>query len=166
MPPINKNIKQGKYRIVNQDKYLGSISAKSKELALYRSSWELIAFVYLDLNPDVVRWGSEIIRVPYKLDIDIHKGVNKVRNYYVDLYYETTNGNKYLIEIKPNAEKYMPKTPKKKTIWYYKSVAEYVKNRNKWNYATAFAKERGLIFEIWSEDQINTLKSFVIYNRN
>ena len=69
----NKNFKQGLFYPKHMDKFV------SKErYAIYRSGLELKYFQMLDANPNVLKWGSEEIVVPYEFDGKWHK-------YYIDL---------------------------------------------------------------------------------
>ena len=51
--------KHGTYSPINKDKYCG------RALPIYRSGWELKAFIGLDKNPKVKKWGSETLSIPY-----------------------------------------------------------------------------------------------------
>ena len=56
---------QGKYRPKNPIKYKGDPTN-----IVFRSSWELKAMKYFDLNENVLKWQSEELAVPYKSPID------------------------------------------------------------------------------------------------
>lgn len=117
----------------------------------YRSLWERQAFKWCDENPKILRWSSEEIVVPY-----ISKTDGKRHRYYPDLKITYTSGNTSLIEIKPKRQTKPPAKPKKKSRRYIKEVYAYGLNTSKWQYAEEYAKDRGWVFEIWTED---TLKS-------
>lgn len=139
-----KRWKQGIYTIKNPNKYLGSTTSKGIT-AVYRSSWERIAFEYLDKCNNVISWGSERVVVPYHFSID-----NKVHRYYIDLYFETNDG-RFLIEIKPKSKLTRPGKGTKDRV-------EYIRNIDKWKSAKAYSKSIGATFSIWTEDTINNLK--------
>ena len=84
-------IKQGIYTPQNIKKYIG------KNLPTYRSSWELKAFISLDKNPKISKWGSENFIIPY---VDVTRN-NETHKYIVDLFFEigeyTKNG--WIIKI-------------------------------------------------------------------
>jgi hypothetical protein len=141
--------KQGVYQIKNVNKYMGSGTSKTNT-AIYRSSWERIVFEYLDLDESITLWGSEKYVIPYLYSID-----NKLHRYFVDIYYETSSGLKYLIEIKP-------KSKLKRPTKNIKNITEYIQNHDKWKYAKQFADDKGMIFAIWTEDTVTSLKNQLI----
>ena len=82
----------------NPTKYLGDSSK-----IIYRSSWELRLFVYLDSTPAVLQWASEEFSIPYLSPLD-----GKVHQYFPDalvVYRDKYNViQKEIIEIKPYKE--------------------------------------------------------------
>lgn len=89
----NKRFKQGVFIPKFKEKYVGTIPA------VYRSGLELEYFRILDANPNVIKWGSEEIVVPYYFNGGMHR-------YYVDLFVIFKNGDKivkYFIELKPES---------------------------------------------------------------
>lgn len=136
--------RQGKYIVKNKEKYLGTKDPR------YMSSWELDVFKRLDENPNVLKWGSETVIVPYYSTIDGRK-----RRYMVDIYVEyLKNGEKIteIIEIKPFKETKPPKkVGRKKKETYLKELYTYSVNVQKWEAATKYAKERGWNFKIITE---------------
>ena len=138
-----KRFKQGKFKPTNKTKYIGN----AKEV-IYRSSWELAAFKYLDGHKNVRAWSSEEIVIPYYLPLD-----KKMHRYFPDLFVETTDGRKYIVEIKPKREQKRPvKTPKKKRKTYLRESVNFVRNKSKWEAANEFAEANGMTFQIWNED--------------
>lgn len=153
---------KGIYKIKNKKKYIG------KQDPIYRSSWESRVCYFLDHNPNVVRWGYEIISIPYT-SID-----NKIHTYILDFYAEmkTKDGKieKYLLEVKPqkdgpiidqNGNFVFPNKPKKPKINNRKSLKNYMynmsmymKNYKKWLAAQAYCKSNGLKFKIITENSI------------
>ena len=137
----------GKYR-PNANKYRGDPSK-----VIYRSHWEKLCFMWCDNNPNVKHWSSEETVVPYLWEID-----KKMHRYFVDLKITFNDGKTILVEIKPDKETTPPKKPDKSKR-YIGEALTYVKNMNKWEAATKYAKDRGWDFQIWTE---NTLKSMGI----
>jgi len=139
--------KQGVYKPVNSQKYKGAGSPE------YRSSWELKFFTWCDKNPNVLKWGSETVIVPYISPID-----NKVHRYFVDNIVSIKEGNDiktYLIEIKPSKQTKPPvpsKRKKKSTIIYENYM--YAINQAKWSAAKKFAKSKNIEFIILTENQL------------
>ena len=141
-----------------------NLHMKSGKLPYARSSWEFKMFHWCDENRNVLRWGSEIIKIPYIFDMDKIKGIHKTHMYYPDIYCEVYNKqgklNKFLIEIKPDKQKNKPTKPKTKTkkamANYLYAVNEYVKNKNKWKYAKMFCEGKDWKFKILTENNIFT----------
>jgi hypothetical protein len=134
----------GKYKVKNRKKYEGNASD-----VVYRSSWERYCFVWCDSSKHVLRWSSEEVVVPYLYEVD-----NKVHRYYLDLKI-VTESKTLLIEIKPKAQTSPPKGSRR-TKRYISEALTYVKNRNKWEAADAFAKKKGWEFHIWTEDELQS----------
>jgi hypothetical protein len=104
--PNNPNYHGGNYIPKNKNKVL-----KLNNLGgiFYRSSWEKKIITWLDFKKEVVKWGSECIRVPYQITKMV-KGELKVEehSYYPDFYYELLAPNGTIIriiaEVKPKKE--------------------------------------------------------------
>lgn len=140
---------QGLYTPNNPEKYLGDISD-----IIYRSSWELEAFIMLDNNPNILVWGSEIIQIPYmKLQTD---GSVRPAIYYPDLYveYKDRNGNiiKEVTEIKPL--KQTKKSRAKKIDVKMQESFTLAVNQLKWNACEEWCEKRGIVFSIATEKSI------------
>jgi len=139
---------QGEYKVKNKDKYVGNKDPR------YLSSWELEAFKYLDGNPNIMRWGSELVIIKYFSPVD-----GRDRRYMVDLFVEYYNSSgklvKEIIEIKPFKETKPPKnTSRKKRQTYLKELYTWEVNKAKWAAAAIFAKQRKLTFRIITEKSI------------
>lgn len=157
VPNKSDKFHQGYYKIKNPDKYLGNPVD-----IVYRSSWEYKFMIYCDLNEEILKWGSEIIKIPYT------DYLGKNRTYIPDFYLETRNKknpdflNKFLVEIKPEKETKEPIIPKNisekklKTLEYELSV--WQKNKYKWTYAIDWCKNRDIKFWLITEVQLNSLK--------
>lgn len=143
-----KNCYQGKFTPKNPEKYKGDVSN-----IVARSSWERIAFNYLDLHPGVIQWASEEIVIPYISPID-----GKRHRYFVDLYFKIkdSNGNikAYLAEIKPYKFTIPPLEPKRKTKQYIQEVTQYAVNQAKWKAATEVCKDNDIGFLILTENEL------------
>ena len=140
--------KQGVYKPVNRQKYLGIRSPQ------YRSSWELKFFQWCDKNINVLEWTSESVIVPYKSPTD-----NRIHRYYVDNAIVLKEGDqtvRYLVEIKPQKQTQPPVVTKRKkqsTILYEKIT--YAVNQSKWIAAEKYAKKRNMKFIILTENELN-----------
>ena len=69
------------------------------------------------------------------------------------------NGKTWLIEIKPDKETRIP-TSGRRTKRFISESMTYVKNVNKWEAASEYAKDRGWNFAIWTEKN-EPLKSLI-----
>jgi hypothetical protein len=127
---------QGVYSPINESKYKGDAGR-----IIYRSSWERIAFKWVDTSPDVLKWSSEEIIVPYISPMD-----NKVHRYYPDMWIQTKNET-FLVEIKPEKETKCPKKGK----YFENRIRTYAINKAKWKAANEYAKNKGWSFKIITE---------------
>lgn len=143
----HKEFKQGVYKPINAKKYIGD------KLPFYRSGYELKFMRWADANPNVLKWGSESIIVPYKSPID-----GKMHRYFVDnvvIIKEGENIKKYLIEIKPHKQTQPPSAHgnKKQTTILYEQ-ATYVINISKWKAAREWCKQHNWEFLILTEKEL------------
>jgi len=144
---------QGEYYPKNTEKYIGNAQA-----IVYRSSYELLAFKWVDMNPDILYWCSEEVIIPYLSPLD-----NRIHKYYMDLLikYKDKHGQikNALIEIKPSDQTVPPKPPKKRTSKSYKTkVKAFIINQAKWQAAEQFAKKHDMKFIIMTEKHLNALR--------
>lgn len=146
----NTKFKQGFFYPKNLDKF---VSKDNK--AVYRSGLELDYFRILDKNPNVLKWGSEEVIVPYFFD-------NKWHKYYVDLFVVFKFGEsvkKYFIELKPYSQTVEPKMSKrKKQMSMLYEAHQWAKNQAKWKAATDYAKKNGWEFHILTEKDLENRK--------
>jgi len=136
----------GFFKPKNKNKYAGNPTN-----VIYRSLWERNVFRWCDENPQVLKWVSEEIVIPYYYPLD-----KKYHRYFVDLKMTTAAGT-FLIEIKPKSQTVPPKKPSRQTQRYLTEAATYVKNQCKWKAAEEYAKDRGWEFHIWTEDVIRSM---------
>lgn len=133
---------KGIYKIQNPEKYIGD----SKNV-FYRSSWEKRLMLFFDLNQCIKKWSSEDKNciVPY-IGPD-----NKKHRYFIDFYIETSNENKYLIEVKPNKKLCKPT---KKSRYYLHESIEYVRNQLKFEAGHKFAQSRSMQYLVITEKHV------------
>ena len=142
--------KQGSYTVINKSKYIGNVSS-----VYYRSSWEQRVFLYMDISPNILKWSSEEISIPYIKPTD-----NKPHRYFPDLYAEvltSTGAKKFLIEIKPtkDTEIYKPKkTTSKSQQRIVESAITVAINEAKWDAAREWCKINSITFMIWTEKEL------------
>jgi hypothetical protein len=142
---------QGKYELINSDKYLGDPTN-----IWYRSGWEQKLYRWADVSEDILKWNVEGTTIPYEME---ENGNWKTHRYYPDIYCEIKKPNgtttKALIEIKPSAELAPPIMPKKLTGKSLENheyrLRTYLKNINKWTAAKDFCERRGIEFVLLTE---------------
>lgn len=140
--------KQGFFKPKNPKKYKGDPTN-----IIYRSSWELKAFMDFDKRDEVVQWSSEEIVIPY-----ICKTDNRPHRYFTDFWVKIRlpdNSTKEFIgEIKPLGQVQEPKKPKKITKTYVNEVLTYAKNTSKWEAAREYCKKNNIEFQIITEKDL------------
>lgn len=149
--PKSGKYHQGIYKPIHPEKCL------NKNLVEFRSGLEYKYFYKIDKSPNVIRWGSETVWVPYYNPIK-----KRTAQYWVDLYLETKSHGTMIVEIKPKkeikaiTENKPPKMTKakKKTTFLYESKMFYI-NKNKWETAKQFAENKGWTFWCISEDDLD-----------
>jgi hypothetical protein len=138
----------GSFRPKNTNKYHGTLPI------IYRSSWEFAFMRWCDENPRVINWASESVVIPYYFQLD-----KKNHRYYVDFMVTFEKEGVYLIEIKPKRRIAKPKPNKtgRVTVRFIREQIEHDRNIAKWEAAQKYAKERGLKFCVWTEDDLRSL---------
>jgi hypothetical protein len=139
-----KNFKQGFYTLRHPEKYVGDPNK-----VVFRSSWEEQTCSFFDNNPNVLRWSSEEIYIPYIKPTD-----GKVHRYYPDYWieYKNNTGNvvQEIIEVKPEDQVFIQRKSRL-TEW---DKVTYNINRAKWKAAGEFCKKKGIKFRILTERSI------------
>lgn len=139
---------QGYFKPKNPAKYRGNPSN-----IIYRSRWELKLMMYLDDHPDVLKWGSEEIIIPYKSPID-----GRFHRYFPDFVVTKINKNGIketaIIEVKPAAQTKPPVKQPKVTKRYLTEVMTWGVNEAKWKAATEYCADRGWTFHIFTEKEL------------
>lgn len=140
--------KHTRYKPINEEKYIG------KDLPVCRSSWEQKVMEWCDRNPNIIKWSSETLQIPY------YDPIKKCdRRYFPDLilFVNDTNNTikKYIVEIKPYKETIPPSVhgnKKDRTVMY--EFCTYQTNVAKWKAAQIYCKQHGYIFKILTEYDI------------
>ena len=137
-----KRFKQGYYVLKHPEKYMGDPNK-----VIYRSSWELNLHTFFDNNTRIIKWGSEIIKIPYIKPTD-----NRIHTYYPDYYIEYINTDgeiiKELIELKPLSQTKQPRTKGKQNL--YENLM-FVVNVAKWQSAEHWCRINGVKWRIATE---------------
>jgi hypothetical protein len=137
-------VAKGKYEPMHPEKYLGDWRK-----IRFLSSWELKFMQFLDVNPNVIAWGSEEFQIPYWNPVK-----KKICAYYPDFIVKFKNDKgevvTEVIEIKPRVQSVLPKGKK---ISLYDQV-QLVLNHAKWTAAESFCKSRGINFKVLNEQNL------------
>ena len=133
---------RGRFHLKNQEKYVGT------KTPTYRSGWEHAFMRLCDEHPNVYKWASESIRIPYR-----HPLTGKYTIYVPDFFivYADKEGRKHaeLVEVKPKSQTTMESAGR--SMGKKKQV---VINYAKWEAASAYAKQNKIRFRVVSEDQL------------
>ena len=133
---------KGKFSLKNPGKYVGL------KTPTYRSGWEQAFMRLCDEHPNVYKWASESIRIPYR-----HPLTGKYTIYVPDFFivYADKEGRKHaeLVEVKPKSQTTMESAGR--SMGKKKQV---VINYAKWEAASAYAKQNKIRFRVVSEDQL------------
>jgi hypothetical protein len=109
---------------------------------------------YLDSHPNVIKWGSEELIIPYRSPID-----NRVHRYFPDfiIHQKSENGlvECTVVEIKPKDQTKPPEPQQKRTKRYINEVYRWGINSSKWKAAEQYCKERGWKFIILTEKELD-----------
>ena len=89
-----KSWAQSRYIPKHPEKYMGSKSPFA------RSSWETQFMMFVDNNPNVLKWASESIKIPYK-DPFTNRSTVYVPDFYIQYVDAKGQINNEIIEIKP-----------------------------------------------------------------
>lgn len=145
----NSNTYKGRYKPINPQKYKGS----NLHQITYRSSWEKTVMNWLDRHPQVVKWGSETVVIPYFSSTD-----GKRHRYFMDFYVKFADGTEHLWEVKPAKETQPPKKPSRMTsktkARYAQEAWTYTKNTEKWKAAVELCKKHNMQFKIITEHHL------------
>jgi hypothetical protein len=139
---------KGKFRPKHPKKYRGDPTK-----IIYRSLWERNCMRYFDDNPNVLKWSSEEVIVPYKSPLD-----GRYHRYFPDFLIRIKNKQGQLetimIEVKPYKETKEPKPQKRLTKNYLYEVRTWSINKSKWEAAIEFCKDRKWKFMIITEKEL------------
>lgn len=135
---------KGKFQPKHPTKYKGNPTN-----IIFRSKWEADVFRFCDMNPEIVKWSSEEIVIPYVSPLD-----GRVHRYFPDIWIQKTDKSCAIIEIKPFKQTLEPEIPKKKTRAFLNEAATYVVNQAKWKAASEYCKDRNWKFILMTENEI------------
>ena len=133
---------QGKYTIVNPDKYVG------KKSPTYRSSWELHFMKFCDTHPSIQKWASEAISIPYRCPLTGRSTIY-IPDFFIQYTDKVGKVHTELIEVKPQNQTIYEKVGKNRN-----NQIQYAKNVAKWRAAQAWCKQQGITFRVVNEQDI------------
>lgn len=141
---------KGFFKPKNPTKYKGDPTN-----IIFRSGLELKVMLWLDNNKHVLYWNSEEIVVPYRCKTD-----NRIHRYFPDFVVQMKTPDQkittYMIEVKPFSQTLPPKKGEKKhKKTFLNEVMTYTKNYSKWESAKEFCADKGWVFKIITEKDIN-----------
>ncbi|MDC1040166.1 TnsA endonuclease N-terminal domain-containing protein [bacterium] len=132
---------QGLFQPQNPDKFIGG------KLPFARSSWETKFMQFCDSHPNILKWASENVKIPYRNPM-----TGKITNYVPDfmVQYQDKNGKTLveLIEIKPKSQTVIENARGRGD-----KLATMV-NAAKWTAAQEWCKAKGIHFKVITEEQI------------
>ena len=145
--------KKGLFRPKHPEKCL------NKETIQFRSKMELDVMMFCDNDSRVLKWSSERVIIPYWNPVE-----KTTRRYFIDFFIQIRSNTNvpvdYLVEVKPKRQTIPPKqSPKKKLTTLMYETKMWNVNMAKWDAAKKFAKGRGMIFWIMTEDDIAHLRN-------
>jgi hypothetical protein len=151
---------QSFYKLKNPLKYVGDPTQ-----IVCRSSWETKFCHYCDNNQAIMKWGSELVEVPY----NDHLG--KPHTYYTDFYLEIARPDlptgliRAVIEVKPKSETRPPEIPKEATLKALKRIEyqmlTWQKNFAKWTAAIEWCARRDMKFVLVTEEDLKQISTML-----
>ena len=139
---------RGKFIPKNPEKYIGTYPI------IYRSSWELVLMHRCDQHPNIQKWASESIKIPYWNPYK--KGAPGIPNtiYVPDflMQYIDKNGKQHvdIVEIKP-----LNQTIKEKARGARNKILLSI-NKMKWKTAQEWCAAHGYRFRVMTEADMFT----------
>lgn len=144
---------KGKFKPQNPEKYQGN-----PKNIIYRSSWELKAMKYFDINPNVISWASEELIIPYLSPVD-----KKMHRYFPDFIIEVQKKDGmrevYILEVKPHKQTKPPEKRGKSNSKFLSEAVTYSINQAKWNAAESFCQKNGWKFMLITENELGLNKT-------
>jgi len=133
---------QSQYRVKNPEKYMGN------KTPFFRSSWEFAFMRFCDENPNVIKWASEAIKIPYRNPFT-GKYTVYVPDFFISYIDADNRQHNELIEVKP-----LNQTSFKEAKNNRLNQARAALNEAKWAAARQWSKQNSVVFRIVSENDI------------
>ena len=125
----------------NPKKYAGDPSK-----IVCRSLWERQVCKFCDEHPEIIKWSSEEITIPYMSPLD-----NKIHNYFPDflIQFKNKKGTQtWMVEIKPQKQTVLKESASKK------EKATWLINNAKWQAAQKYCQTHNITFKILTEKEL------------
>lgn len=127
----------------NHKKYVGDANK-----IVCRSLWERNVCKFCDEHPNITKWSSEEIGIPYLSPLD-----NKLHTYYPDFVIQFNNSSgihTWMVEVKPKKQTMLKESASKreKIIWAI--------NNAKWKAAKDYCTKNNMLFKIITEKELFT----------
>ena len=125
----------------NPKKYIGDSSK-----IVCRSLWERNVCKFCDDNPNIIKWSSEEISIPYLSPLD-----NKMHNYFPDFLIQFQNNSgihTWMVEVKPKKQTILKENASKK------EKVTWIINQSKWSAAKTYCKKNNITFKILTEKDL------------
>lgn len=133
---------KGKFIMKHPEKYVGL------KTPTYRSSWEWSFMNFCDTNPNVFKWASEAINIPYRDPLSGRQTIY-VPDFFIQYVDKNRTMHVELLEIKPASQTILERVGKNK-----QNQMQFVKNQAKWQAATAWCKQQGIKFRVLNENDL------------
>ena len=138
---MSSRYSQGNYSVQNPEKFVG------QKQPFARSSWEMAFMRFCDSHPNITKWASENVKIPYRSPLD-----GKYHNYVPDfmIQYTDRDGHNHveLIEIKPSTQTSL------RNARSQGDAIQTAVNAAKWTAAQEWCQRKGIRFKVINEDQI------------
>lgn len=108
---------------------------------------------YFDSNPNVLKWSSEELAIPYVSVVD-----KKWHRYFPDFVIQINDAQNLkktiMIEVKPEKQTRPPEKRKRTTQRYIREVREWGINNSKWEAAREYCADRKWEFKVLTEKEL------------
>lgn len=106
----------------------------------------------LDKSPNVIRWSSEELIIPY-----YDPTTKRIRRYFPDFLVTVAQKNgqnkTFLLEVKPESQTVLHER-KRMTENYKRELITYAINQAKWKAAESFCQKQGWVFKVITEKDL------------
>lgn len=134
----------------NPEKYIGA----NPDNITYRSSWELSVMLVLDSHPNILKWASEAVSVPYRNPLTGRWSMY-VPDFIVVYIDKAGRSHCEMIEVKPAKEvpgmQTLTERGKPRRISQRDKLTQAI-NAAKWQAAAGYCAKRGWKFRVATEN--------------